>query len=291
MGIEVDDTPHRRELHSLPLVSSRRSQASPILARSHSLTLPFLNLQQYVYAFITKFTELRSVATPQSLLTDVTSFENALVDSSPAPGSKIAKVAPPPRLYGYANQYGSYLARPPPKMSEMDHGDADISIFGQEGDEDGSVPSTPAAATADNTEGEDNADSVAADSVVPADSTAVATPATAPEDLLEEEEDPFLTEPIPTASPLLIDIIKVFEGNLYLPEFENSHGRRDWFSWLVRFVNKRLLTFNRGGFEWEYNLLKRVGVKSGSEKEQEFWLLKWEDKVGLGCFGVERRRY
>lgn len=236
---------------------------------------------------MTKFyPDLRDTTTPQSLLTDVTSLEQALIDSSPPPGSKVAKVPPPPK----PNNMHYYYDYPFEEMQKAleDHAAA-------------AAAKAAAAAAAAN-----GADTVAstsapgtpgADGIAPTSDSATAVEGTpAAEDGTEgdaadgADAGPTLAEQTPAAAPLLIEIIKRFESNLHLPEFENSHGRRDWFSWLVRFVNKRLAMYNRGGFDWHYNLLKRPGVKSGSEREQEFWLLKWHDKVSAVAICSRVRR-
>lgn len=242
-----------------------------------------------MYAFITRFyPDLRDTTSAQSLLTDVTSLEQALVNSSPPPGSKWAKVAPPPKPN---NLHYYYFDDPYEAQARLLAAQA-ANSGGQQQQHlvtDSSVPGTPADANGHahgdgSTAGDDAASTTAADDNdedADADGDDTATPDA-------NGGGPTLAESIPPSSALLIEIIKAFEHNLHLPEFENSHGRRDWFSWLVRFVNKRLAMFGRGGFDWHYNLLKRPGVKSGSEREQEFWLLKWDDKVSEGAFSRAR---
>ncbi|GAA6021203.1 hypothetical protein JCM10207_008353 [Rhodosporidiobolus poonsookiae] len=66
-------------------------------------------------------------------------------------------------------------------------------------------------------------------------------------------------------------------------ELTDYHGKKTWFHFLINFASLRL---NQGamyttGFRWQRNWLRTTGLKPGQEKERNFWLLRWEDKVHL----------
>ncbi|KAK4052549.1 hypothetical protein OIO90_004317 [Microbotryomycetes sp. JL221] len=270
----------------------------------------------YVYAFLTRFTEWRTLDGP---LPDVTVFEQELINSSPEQDSNLIKTIPPPR--GSNNHYilpwqlpsndihfqlglktcqtgqpgalvsggavGTYVG-PSGEEGEEEGEEMDDEVLQQDQDELNlpPLPTTNGFGSSDvqsdmnnretttTTTNETNGDTVVQDEQHSTTWSTWSWGKLTEQDLKEQGG-------LPTKSLLLIEIIKSFERYLYLPEFEQSHGRRDWFSWLVRFVNKRLNSFGKGGFYWQHNLLKRVGVKSGSEREQEFWLLSWQDKIHL----------
>ncbi|KAK4047907.1 hypothetical protein OIV83_005090 [Microbotryomycetes sp. JL201] len=273
-------------------VDTAKSRASGLRSAAHKLDLssqdgPLSNWEiAYVYGYLTRFTEWRTLDGP---LPDVSVLEQELVNSSPPEGSRLIKTPPPPR--GSNNHYIM-----PWQLAEDDEVFAtgltttiNTPTIAGDNDEEMRLPPLPS----------DAATGAAASHANGNDSAGPGTPGADDGDGILEpsaenlptwstlswgkltEEDLSAEGGIPPSSQLLIEIIKSLEKHLYLPEFEQSHGRRDWFSWLVRFTNKRLYTFGRGGFRWTHNLLKRVGVKSGSEREQEFWLLRWEDKIHL----------
>ena len=96
---------------------------------------------------------------------------------------------------------------------------------------------------------------------------------------------PSPSPPAPDPSPLLVQIIETFQANF--PVDPDRHVRKDWVGWVVRWVNKRLLEEGKGGLRWERNLMKKVGLKSGSEQEDRFWALAWEEKVRSSYLGMQ----
>ncbi|KAM0789107.1 hypothetical protein ACM66B_003162 [Microbotryomycetes sp. NB124-2] len=242
----------------------------------------------YIYGYLTRFTEWRTL---DGSLPDVSVLEQELVNSSPPEGSRLIKTPPPPR--GPNNHYIM-----PWQLDENDEVFAmgltttiNAPTIAGENEEEMRLPPLPVDAAVATVDGDANGGTDSAgpgtpggddggDGLMQPSDQNLPTWSTLSWGKLTEQ-DLAAEGGIPPSSPLLVEIIKSLEKFLYLPEFEQSHGRRDWFSWLVRFTNKRLYSWGRGGFRWTHNLLKRVGVKSGSEREQEFWLLRWEDKVHL----------
>lgn len=84
--------------------------------------------------------------------------------------------------------------------------------------------------------------------------------------------------PCPPRSELIIEICTRFKA--LSPDAPiDSRARKDWYGWLYRFVDARMGEQNRGGLQWEGNLMKRSGVRAGKEDDKEFWILSWETKV------------
>ncbi|GAA6039693.1 hypothetical protein JCM8097_001356 [Rhodosporidiobolus ruineniae] len=83
------------------------------------------------------------------------------------------------------------------------------------------------------------------------------------------------SEAIKTVMTTLIEILS------QLKELTDYHGKKTWFHFLINFVTNRIQTWGFGGFRWQGNLLRTRGLKPGQENEQNFWLLRWEDKVHL----------
>ncbi|BGO98853.1 hypothetical protein NBRC10513v2_003249 [Rhodotorula toruloides] len=205
----------------------------------------------YVWAFVHRFTSLVDFEEQTPVMPDVMSFEQALLDCSPAP---------PPRTSLRKNK------KPLTAVSFR-------AAANGNGKKRADSPADSLSSVTDSDEDDDEL-KAARDAVMNARADAVdPVPPVLPEDT-----------PVPPSSQIVRDILDVFIDNLSdLKELTDYHGKKTWFHFLINFVTNRFNAdpYWRGGLRWQTNLLRTRGKKPGQENEKNFWLLRWEDKIHL----------
>ncbi|GAA5821681.1 hypothetical protein JCM3770_004766 [Rhodotorula araucariae] len=205
----------------------------------------------YVWSFIERFTALVDWKDEKPDMPNVMAFEQALLDSSPAPAGGLRT---------------SSRVKPKP-ISAVSHRAALAS-----GSKKNGRAASPASSLSSLDDDEPDAEETAA--VLAATSEPVdPVPPVLPADT-----------PVPEPSQLLRDIFDVFQSNTKgIKELHDYHGKKTWFHFLINFVSNRFThdPVYRNGFRWQTNLLRTKGLKPGQETEKKFWMLRWEDKVHL----------
>lgn len=181
---------------------------------------------------------------------DVMSFEQALLDCSPAPPPRTA-------LRRTKKPLTAVSFRTPANGNGKKRADS---------------PADSLSSVTDSADEDDDELAAARDAVMSARADPVdPVPPVLPEDT-----------PVPPSSQIVRDILDVFIDNLSdLKELTDYHGKKTWFHFLINFVTNRFNAdpYWRGGLRWQTNLLRTRGKKPGQENEKNFWLLRWEDKV------------
>ncbi|GAA5824094.1 hypothetical protein JCM10212_001561 [Sporobolomyces blumeae] len=227
----------------------------------------------YVYAFITKFTDLHQTDYHSSLR-NVFDLEDALLKSSP--GFESIDERPASNGVKSMEENGNGVAAKGEVKGEREGTDGDQgeaeTTNGNGGA--GSPPSSLSSLS-------DDEDSTTATShrVAPA-VPVVPLPPNPRISAVPPPVDP--GKRVPPESDLLVQIIEAFRDNLgSVPDLNDYHGRKTWLTWMINFVQRRLSAPYRGGFRWETNLVRTRGLKPSQEVEAVFWNLRWEDKIHL----------
>ncbi|BGP47521.1 hypothetical protein JCM10450v2_003376 [Rhodotorula kratochvilovae] len=205
----------------------------------------------YVWSFVERFTALVDWKDANPDMPNVMAFEQALLDSSPAP-------------VGGPRTSSRVKAKPITAVAHR----AALASGGKKNGRAASPASSLSSLEDDEPDAEETAAVLAATSE-PIDPVPPVFPA---------------ETPVPEASQLLRDIFDVFQSNLKgIKELNDYHGKKTWFHFLINFVSNRFThdPVYRNGFRWETNLLRTKGLKPGQETEKKFWMLRWEDKIHL----------
>ncbi|GAA5951955.1 hypothetical protein JCM10213_006576 [Rhodosporidiobolus nylandii] len=277
-----DDDDEVSDDEDAPVASGAHTASTDVKREDEVSEGPAANWEvAYVYAFCQRFTELVDPTEPA--FPHVMALEQALLDSSPPsqdPSNTkldmpLSSLAGPPK--NWAQKQKAQKKREAKKAAEAKE---DEKAKKREDRED-SLSSLSAS------DGEDAA--VKKNGTVPFDDPFQAY--TASGETMRASVEPLDVQPpilpegteVPPPSELIKTILLHFIDLLSsLTELTQYHGKKTWFHFLINFVTNRIgSNVWGGGFRWKSNLLRTRGLKPGQEKEANFWLLRWEDKIHL----------